>query len=373
MTLLEHRSATGHLAADGRAGAGRPPGDPDLVVCEPEQITPEWLSRVLGTEVTAVSTRPVGTGQIGSGVLARLEGPDVPPTLFVKLPTADPGMRPFLDGPYRAEVAFYAELAPTVAVRTPGCHLAAAAGPGEFTLVLDDVTPLVQADQMRGLTPGQAMDCAVNLAGLHGPRWCDPTLERIDGIQRPSVEENEQLAEMAGPTVEAFLAEMGDHLSDAERAVCEELPSLVGRWANGRSERFAPIHQDFRADNMLVDEAGVLPSLAVDFQTLTIGLPGRDLGFMLASSLDVDARRAFERGIVAAYHHGLRAHGVTGYGLDTCWDDYLFGLLQGPVIGTFGWLYGSRTPRGDEMFATIMRRCCRAIADHDALDLVRAA
>ena len=343
------------------------------VICEPAEITAEWLSAVLGGHVERVSVRAVGTGQIGTGVVAEIEGEGVPDSVFVKLPNPDPGMRPLLHGVYLAEVAFYRDVAPTVAVRTPTCHHAAigAPGSGDFTLVLADAAPLVQADQMVGLTPEQATDCAVNLAGLHGPRWCDPTLERIEGLHQPTPEENATLAEMAGPTMDGFLAELGGRLGDAQRRVCEQLPALVQRWADGRGERFAPIHQDFRSDNMLVDPDGVLPSQAVDFQTLAVGLPGRDLGFLLASSMTTEDRRAHEREIVAAYHRALLAHGVRDYDLETCWSDYVFGLLQGPVIGTFGWLYGSRSARGDAMFATIMRRSAQAIIDHDALEVVR--
>lgn len=351
------------------------------IIGSAEEITVEWLSAALGTEVTAVAVAPVGTGQLGTGLLVDVttaegrgaEEDGVPARLFVKLPTADVGMRPLVHGVYRAEVVFYRDLAPTLAIRAPRCHYAAIGdeGTGEFTLVLDDAAPRVQGDQLAGLTPAQALDCAVNLAGLHGPRWCDPTLDAIPGLPRPSAEDNAALDEMAGPTVEAFLAELGHRLSDEERAVCAELPSLVGHWANGRRERFAPIHQDFRADNMLVDPSGDLPSLAVDFQTMTIGLPGRDLAFLLSTSLSPEDRRAHEDAIVAAYHEALLGHGVTDYDLDTCRDDYVYGLLQGPVIGTFGWLYGSRTERGDDMFVTMMRGAARAIADHDALDVVR--
>ena len=349
------------------------------IIGSPEEITADWMAAALGTRVTGVEYAPVGTGQLGTGILVDVteSGADgagaTHRRLFVKLPTADVGMRPFVHGVYRSEVVYYRDLAPTLAVRSPRCHYAAIGdeGTGEFTLVLDDAAPLVQADQITGLTPAQARDCAVNLAGLHGPRWCDPTLGEIPGLPRPTEEDNNALDEMAGPTVEAFLAELGDRLSDEERAVCEELPTLVGRWANGRPERFAPIHQDFRADNMLVDPAGERPSLAVDFQTLTIGLPGRDLGFLLSTSLTGEDRRAHEDEIIAAYHEALLGHGVTDYDLDTCRDDYVFGLLQGPVIGTFGWLYGSPTERGDEMFVTMMRRAARAMHDHDALSVVR--
>ncbi|TCJ73994.1 UNVERIFIED_ORG: phosphotransferase family enzyme [Dietzia maris] len=343
------------------------------VVCTPEEVTAPWLSQALGTEVRSVRTELVGTGQIGCCLLAHVDGDGLPPTLFVKLPNPDEGMRPLLHGAYRTEVLFYRDLAPTVAVRVPRARFAALGErEGEFTLILDDVTPLVQGDQLAGLTIDQARDCAVNLAGLHGPRWCDPTLRSIEGLAVPTVEDNITLQELGGPALEAFLSELGGRLDDDERRIMAEIAPLIARWANGRTERFALLHADYRADNMLVDPTGNRPSLACDWQTLAVGLPGRDLGGFLGSSLTVDDRRAAERDIVADYHRALLGHGVTDYSADACWDDYVYGLLQTPVLGIFGWMYGTRTDRGDEMFALLMRRACRAIADHDALAVARA-
>ncbi|MDX2357124.1 aminoglycoside phosphotransferase family protein [Dietzia sp. PP-33] len=342
------------------------------VVCAPEEVTADWLSRALGTRVRSVRTEPVGTGQIGCCVVAHVDGDGVPPTLFVKLPNPDVGMRPLLHGVYRSEVLFYRDLAPTVAVRVPRARFAALGEhEGEFTLVLDDVSPLVQGDQLAGLSVEQARDCAVNLAGLHGPRWCDPALRGIDGLSCPSAEDNVTLQELGGPALEAFLSELGDRLDDDERRILSEIAPLIAGWANGRTERYALLHADYRADNMLIDPSGGRPSLACDWQTLTVGLPGRDLGGFLGSSLTVADRRDAERGIVADYHRALLGHGATDYSLETCWDDYVYGLLQTPVLGIFGWMYGTRTPRGDEMFALLMRRACRAIADLDALAVVR--
>lgn len=342
------------------------------VICSPEEVTAQWLTVALGTEVRSVRSELVGTGQIGCCVIAHVDADDLPPTLFIKLPNPDEGMRPLLHGVYRSEVLFYRELAPTLAVRVPRCRFAALGErEGEFTLVLDDVAPLVQGDQLAGLPIEQARDAAVNLAGLHGPSWCDPALRQVEGLSSPSVEDNVTLQELGGPALEAFLGELGEGLDDDERRIMAEIGPLIAQWANGRGERFSLLHADYRADNMLVDPSRGGPTLACDWQTLTTGLPGRDLGGFLGSSLTVSDRRASERDIVAAYHRALQGHGVQDFSLDTCWDDYVYGLLQTPVLGIFGWMYGTRTPRGDEMFTLLMRRACRAIADHDALSVVR--
>ena len=355
-------------------GPTRPLSDPALVLTRPEEITAEWASSVLGTPVEEVTVERVGTGQIGSGfaVRARAEGGRV--GFFVKLPTPDPALAEMLHGVYLAEVTFYRDLAADLAIGVPRCHLAALGdGPGRFTLVLEDVSPMRPGDQLAGLTPSEARACAINLAGLHAPRWCDPALDHAEGFSHPGAEENALLAEMIGPTIDAFLAELGDRLSGAEREVCAALPGVVGRWADARPDCFSLLHGDYRADNMLVDPTGVRPPLAVDFQTLSVGLPGRDLGFLLGTSVGIRDRRENEREIVTVYHRALLDLGVPDdHTAERCWSDYVLGLLQGPVIGTFGWLYGARTERGDEMFTVMMRRCCRAIADHDALEAVRA-
>ncbi|OAH63833.1 hypothetical protein AYJ66_10010 [Dietzia cinnamea] len=343
------------------------------VACTPEEVTAPWLSEALGTEVRSVRTELVGTGQIGCCVRAHVDGDGLPPTLFVKLPNPDEGMRPLLHGVYRSEVLFYRDLAPTVAVRVPRARFAQLGErEGEFTLVLDDVSPLVQGDQLTGLSIEQAVDCATNLADLHGPRWCDPELRRVEGLSVPTVEDNVTLQELGGPAVEAFLSELGGGLDDDERRIMAGIAPLIAQWASGRAERFALLHADYRADNMLVDPVGSRPSLACDWQTLAVGLPGRDLGGFLGSSLTVGDRRSAEREIVAEYHRALLGHGVTGYSADECWDDYVYGLLQTPVLGIFGWMYGTRTPRGDEMFTVLMRRSGRAIADHEALAVARS-
>ena len=121
------------------------------VVGTPEEVTAGWLSEALWTPVRSVRTEPVGTGQIGCCVRAHVDGDGLPPTLFVKLPNPDEGMRPLLHGVYRSEVLFYRDLAPTVAVRVPRARFAALGDrDGEFTLVLDDVAPLATFSAVAG-------------------------------------------------------------------------------------------------------------------------------------------------------------------------------------------------------------------------------
>src|SRR5262245_54107289 len=146
------------------------------VVDTPAGLTPELLSEIFEAPVTSVAWEPVGSGQIGACYRLLLEGAEgVPRRLIAKLAAEDVASRSFLGSAYRAEVAFYRDLAATVAVRTPRCHHSDLSDDHTtFVLLLEDLYPAAQGDQIAGCTPERAADAVTNLAGLHGPRWCDP-------------------------------------------------------------------------------------------------------------------------------------------------------------------------------------------------------
>lgn len=77
---------------------------------------------------------------------------------------------------------------------------------------------------------------------------------------------------------------------------------------------------------------------------------------------------------IAAYHDrlvGLTAGaGTEPVDAATTFDDYRYGLLQGPLIIVLGAAFGSSTTRGDAMFATMTARVCAAIRDHNTLSLI---
>ena len=98
---------------------------------------------------------------------------------------------------------------------------------------------------------------------------------------------------------------------------------------------------------------------------MSLGLPARDLAFLCSTGLDLDLRRSCEDTVVVAYHDALVTHGVTGYTLAECVDDYAYSMLQAPLIIVFGWAVAEPTERGDTMFLTMTERACAAIRDHD--------
>lgn len=114
--------------------------------------------------------------------------------------------------------------------------------------------------------------------------------------------------------------------------------------------------------------------LAVDWQTLEVGFPGRDLAYFLSTALAPPDRRSYEAALVAAYHRRLVEHGVTGYSADLCFEDYRRGMLQGPLITMIGCVYASapRTDSSDRMFLSMAANACAAIRELGVLDLLAA-
>lgn len=343
-------------------------GTSPAVVADAAGLTPEWLAGALGRPVADASITPVGTGQIGTCYRVRL---DDGTTVLAKLPATDPAARDMLATTYRMEWRFYTEIAPTVTVRVPATHYAAMAETGgDFVLLLEDLAPAEQGDQIAGCTSAQAEDAVVNLAGLHGPRWCDPTLLDIDGLSINGPDDAAMMAELYGPATETFLERLGDRLTAEETATLRDVVPLIERWALARSDTFALVHGDYRLDNLLFPPGGGPGVVAVDWQTLSLAHPLRDLAYLTSTSLLVEQRREVERDLVATYHRALVGHGVTGYDADRCWEDYRFALLQAPLVCVFGAAYGSRTERGDAMFTAMIQRSCAAIRDLDTLACV---
>jgi hypothetical protein len=341
------------------------------VVAAVDDVDAPWLSAALDAPVSSVAVSRIGTGQMGECYRLALTGDGVPASLVLKLGAGDPAARAIVGGAYRGEVRFYTDVAPTVAVRVPRCHHAAYdEETAQVVLLLEDLVDHAQGDQLTGCTPAQAHDAARNLAGLHGPRWCDPTLLDHPDLRLNGAEDAAMLADLYAPSVEQYLADAGAGLSTDDAATLRATTTVAGAWMLARDERYALVHGDYRLDNLMFRTDGADGCVAVDWQTTSLAPPLRDLGFLLGTGLPPDVRREHEDAVVATYHRALLEHGVTGFDLEECRLDYRLSMLQGPLIAVFGCVYTGRTERGDRMFQVMVERACAAIRDLGTLDLV---
>ena len=157
--------------------------------------------------------------------------------------------------------------------------------------------------------------------------------------------------------------------SRADRETATQAMSVVLPWLLAEPDRYSLMHGDYRLDNLLFDPDRSRVTV-VDWQTLGVGLPARDLSYFTATSLPPELRASTEQGLVDDYHRALLCYGVTGYDRDTCWRDYRLGMLQAPLITTLGCAFAASTERGDEMMAVMLRRGCQAIRELGTLELI---
>lgn len=347
----------------------------------PADVTPQWLAAVLGERgtpvgVSGVDVVPIGTGQTGATYrLTVTYDPDpagLPDTFVIKLPAQDDTVRDRVVVGYRSECAFYSSVADRVRVPTPRCFYCEITEDAmDFALLLEDQAPAVQGDQLTGCGEREARLAVVALAGLHGPSWCDPVWLDQPGIAFPFPDEPfaNGLGEVARMSAEITLDKLGDRLSAADRETFTEAMNLVTPWLLAERDRFALLHGDYRLDNLLFD-----PDLrrvaVVDWQTLGIGLPARDLGYFTATSLNSQVRSDIEESLVDDYHRKLLSYGVTGYDWETCWRDYRLGMPHTVLISALGFAFATATERGDEMVLTMLGRGCQAIRDLETLELI---
>jgi hypothetical protein len=346
----------------------------------PSDVTPEWLSAVLGgdtpVELSAVDVVAIGTGQTGAtyrvSVTYAGDTANLPDTFVIKLPAQDDTVRDRVTIGYRSECAFYTGVVDHVKVPTPQCFYCDISDDAlDYALLLADQAPAAQGDQIAGCGEGEARLAVAALAGLHGASWCDPVWLDFPGIafSRPDAASAGGLGEVARMSAEITLDKLGDRMSAADRETFTATMDLVSVWLLAERDRFALLHGDYRLDNLLFfpDGAGVT---VVDWQTLGVGLPARDLAYFTATSLKPELRASIEHDLVDEYHRALIGYGVTGYDRETCWRDYRLGVPQALLISALGFAFAAGTDRGDDMVLTMLARGCRAIRDLGTLELV---
>jgi len=232
----------------------------------------------------------------------------------------------------------------------------------------------VQGDQIAGCTEHEAKLAVEALAGLHGPSWCDPEWMDLAAIVMPKPGDDEAakgLGDISKMAADIVIDRLGARISPEDQETLVDSMASVTAWLRAEPKRFALMHGDYRLDNMLFDPDRTRITV-VDWQTVGIGLPGRDLAYFTGTSLEPGLRAEIERGLVETYHRALTAYGITDYDVDTCWRDYRLGAVQVPLLVALGTAFASTTDRGDDMMLAMLSRGCQAIRDLDTLELINS-
>ena len=343
----------------------------DAFPTSPAEVSPEWLSAILGTAVRAVESQPIGTGQVGDSARFTLtyEAPNAgPPTLAGKFAAADPTSRQtaVTHGLYAKEIAFYRELAPRLAIRTPRALAAEVAeGGSTFVLLFEDLGPARGGNQLAGCSPDDALEAVRQLAGLHAPSWNNPDL-----LDRPWFEPRpgalDSLKAAYPYATQIFAERYPDDLAPELMEVCRELSARSDRWFGREPGDRCLVHGDYRLDNMLFDiKGGSEPLGVLDWQTLQVGSGLTDLAYFMGAGVGTSLR-THEDTLIEAYLAAMAERGIA-LAREDVWDDYRRGALHGVSTAVFSAAFVERTPRGDAMFLDMARGACQLALDHDSL------
>ncbi|MBK6411805.1 phosphotransferase [Sphingopyxis sp.] len=344
----------------------------------PEAISADWLGAALGQpgRLKGFSAAKVGTGQMCDSYRLMLDwkdgdwqdGADAPATVIAKCPSHDEASRNIakLTGTYVKEVSWYRELATTSGVPAPRCyHSEIADDEVDFILILSDLAPARQGDQLTGLGLSGLIPCIESAAKLHAYLWNDPQLAQMPWLAR----DNGDLIRALFPQLylgfrERYSGRLVREILDIGAGIVAKLDAYLSREPAARTL----VHGDLRIDNILFSPDGNACWL-VDWQTLGRGSGAADLAYLVGTSIaDPLERAAADR---PAFDHWIAALGSHGVDFDTAalWDDYRVGALSGYFMAVFASMNVERTDRGDEMFAVMAERPARQALALGSLDL----
>jgi hypothetical protein len=340
----------------------------------PDDLSAEWLAEALGCgPIASFTVEPVGTGQMSQShrvTLTYAHGASGPASVVVKFAAADPTSRAtgVGMGAYEREIRFYSELAPRLGDALPACH-AARFEPGEgwFTLVLEDVAPAVQGDQIAGCGVDQARTALVALAGLHAPVLGDPALGATPWLNQPYLLNQALLTQLLPGFEERYAGRVSEeHLALTRRFI----ESLDG-WAAGNAPPLGLVTATTASTTCCsVSRAARARSPRSTGRRSPGGPVMLDASYFLGGGLSVEDRRAHEEELVRAYHDELLARGVRGFSWEACWEDYRRQSFHGVLMAVAASMLVERTERGDEMFMTTLARHAQQALDLDAVALL---
>ena len=328
-----------------------------------DAIHNEWLSEVLGAEITSFSTEYLEGGVLSDAF--RLSdiayaGPTdgAPPSVVVKLPSAVPARREsaVASGAYVKELNFFRELACDVPIRTPTLYAMDSDGSSDadnFILVMEDLTAHSKVFDQVDDPPNEAFSrrIALDAATLHATFWESPTLalpwvsssaQRYQFPMDPNCRRSpETLASFRSLWRTMFGIEIFDNAGCDQALETTEI--LCGRHCDGIHDYIYDVlstrprtllHSDLRADNIFRSDPALGLSVEdseltyIDWQLVTAGPPGPEFTQAWQHSLPPEVRRK-DRAILEQYHQRLVElnPAAAAYTYEMLLQDYLFGFL----------------------------------------------
>ena len=340
----------------------------------PADLTPAWLSEVLGTRVVAVELldHAFATNQRARIGLAYAMPGAGPASLFAKLAPLDEAHRQMIGaiGMGVREAQFYADVAGTIDLLVPSCAYSGADG-DLFVLLLEDLAArgCRFSDGGWGVSADAAANALEDLARFHA-RFEDPAARDAAApwLQAPS--RGPGSAAAAG-LMRMVLDRNAEALSPAYRAIgelyVEHHAWFDETWHAGPQTY---VHGDLHIGNVFLDADRVG---FIDWGLSRTSTHLRDVSYFLTMSVDVAERRANERALLETYLGALRSAGGAEIRFDDAWQAHRLQASYTVVATFLAYMPSYMAGDGVSLGSALLARADAALEDLDAVAAVRAA
>lgn len=351
----------------------------------PEQIRAGWVEQalrragVLPNGVTLATVAVDAIGDLGgvNGEAYRLRptyvNGDGPATLIAKFPAARAAARGVAGFQrwYQREVRFYTDLAGDTPLRTPHCYAAEIDPDDDYVLLLEDLRPRAQGDQLAGCTIEQARNAVSTVARLHARWWEVVTPPIGDWLPQTTI------GLTHAQPVQGALARSWDLVRPTATwpdVVAQGMPHMIEAYPALLAQIAAPpatvVHGDYRLDNLFFGEAGEVAVIDWQFACRCRGM--YDVAYFIGLNLDPAVRRAHEDSLIEQYVATLVAHGVADYHLGDAQADYRRGLLLAFAVFLIGAAGEQPNARMTRVHEVGLARLATAIVESGAMRAIDA-
>lgn len=315
----------------------------------PEQLTHDWLDATLRRrgvlrDAHVIAHRmEISETHGAAAIIARIElnydctDEGAPRALVAKFASPYEPIRQLMNavGGYAREVEFYRHFGADPGIPTPRCyHADIDPASGVFVLLLEDMGAARLADTF--VTSIEDVELAVRqLAPFHARWWNHSRLRDLPFLHYPGGADDAAFMAQAKFALAAALpaarATYGSELPESIVAVAETLQanfdSLMEERREASRDSLTLIHGDFHPGQLFFPSEHGGRFAVFDWQTVSAGNGGDDLSRIIATGLTAEQQSECDARLIELYHALLIQHGVSGYDIERCREDFRRGLV----------------------------------------------
>ena len=343
----------------------------------PTEMSAEWLSGALGSEVPEVRVETIGVGSGFAGSIYRIhltQNPTsaevtLPSTIIWKTVSTHASTHQLLTqlGVYQSEVDFYTRLAIRAPIAPQAYYSEFDDESGSACLLLEDLSSMEAGDQIEGCTLEQARKVVTALADLHADFWEGRRSDEPLGVRtfdnRAST--SRRMHGDSWARVRESTMTIPPGLSHAADLVQPRIADIRDRLAAAPTTL---LHGDLRADNAFFVADGFK---LVDWQAVREGRGAYDLAYFISTSLSEETAHRHQEELLTLYLETLASKGVDGYDMSECLTDFRWALLDVVTfVGMIGAALDFSEGRGLQLANLVMSRLWASLEANCAVDLL---